>query len=259
MLDELGPTFVKFGQLLSTRPDVMPPDIIAELRKLQDDVSPVPFAEVERVIEEELGLTVEQAFLDFDETPIAAASIGQVHRATLPTGRPGRREGAAAERAAPDRVRPPADARRRRASCASASAQLDFIDADALVDEFGRSIRQELDYQHEARNAETFRRNFAGDERDRGAAASGGATRPAALLTLDRLEGTHVRDLDLDVLGRRSAPRARLPDDGRVDDDDLPARRSSTATRIRRTSSSSTTAGSGSSTSASRGGSPTRT
>src|SRR4051812_10211151 len=86
MLDELGPTFVKFGQLLSTRPDVMPPDIIAELRKLQDDVSPIPFADVRRVVEQELGLTLEQAFISFDEVAIAAASIGQVHRATLPTG-----------------------------------------------------------------------------------------------------------------------------------------------------------------------------
>src|SRR5215468_8563281 len=67
MLDELGPTFVKFGQLLSTRPDVMPPDIIAELRKLQDQVSPIPFADVRRVVEAELGLTIEQAFLSFDE------------------------------------------------------------------------------------------------------------------------------------------------------------------------------------------------
>src|SRR3954465_1322162 len=82
MLDELGPTFVKFGQLLSTRPDVMPPDIIAELRKLQDEVSPIPFADVRRVVEQELGLTLEQAFISFDEVAIAAASIGQVHRAT---------------------------------------------------------------------------------------------------------------------------------------------------------------------------------
>src|SRR5687768_17759602 len=86
MLDELGPTFVKFGQLLSTRPDVVPPDVIAELRKLQDDVSPFPMTEVERVVQEELGLSIERAFLDFDERPVAAASIGQVHRATLPTG-----------------------------------------------------------------------------------------------------------------------------------------------------------------------------
>ena len=110
MLDELGPTFVKFGQLLSTRPDVMPPDIVAELRNLQDDVTPIPFADVRRVIEEELGLTIEQAFLSFDETPIAAASIGQVHRATLPTGDAGRRQGAAAGGAAADRVGPAADA-----------------------------------------------------------------------------------------------------------------------------------------------------
>ena len=87
MLDELGPTFVKFGQVLSTRPDIVPPDIIAELRALQDDVRPFPFEQVEQVVETELGLSLERAFLDFDPTPIAAASIGQVHRATLPNGK----------------------------------------------------------------------------------------------------------------------------------------------------------------------------
>ena len=195
MFDELGPTFVKFGQLLSTRPDVVPPDIIAELRKLQDDVSPVPMADVERVIQEELGLTVRQAFLDFDETPIAAASIGQVHRATLPNDvqvvvkvqRPNAARQiesdlklmASAARVARERVR-----------------QLDFIDTGELVDEFGRSIRLELDYQQEARNAETFRRNFAGDERIAVPRVWWRYT-TGRLLTLDRLEGTHVRDLDL--------------------------------------------------------------
>ena len=195
MFDELGPTFVKFGQLLSTRPDVVPPDIIAELRKLQDDVSPVAMEDVERVIREELGLTVEQAFLDFDETPIAAASIGQVHRATLPNDvqvvvkvqRPNAARQiesdlklmASAARVARERVR-----------------QLDFIDTGELVDEFGRSIRLELDYQQEARNAETFRRNFAGDERIAVPRVWWRYT-TGRLLTLDRLEGTHVRDLDL--------------------------------------------------------------
>src|SRR5437763_7403503 len=77
LLDELGPTFVKFGQLLSTRPDVVPPDIIAELRGLQDDVRPVPFEHIERVLEEELGNSVDRLFLEFDRTPVAAASIGQ--------------------------------------------------------------------------------------------------------------------------------------------------------------------------------------
>src|SRR5712692_3992026 len=67
MLDELGPTFVKFGQLLSMRPDVLPPDIIAELRGLQDDVRPVPFAQVEQVVEEELGLTLDKLFAEFHE------------------------------------------------------------------------------------------------------------------------------------------------------------------------------------------------
>src|SRR5947209_1539150 len=86
LLDELGPTFVKFGQLLSTRPDIVPPDIIVELRKLQDDVRPFPYAQVERVVEEELELPIEKLFVEFAELPIAAASIGQVHEAVLPNG-----------------------------------------------------------------------------------------------------------------------------------------------------------------------------
>src|SRR5947207_2964476 len=68
MLDDLGPTFVKFGQLLSTRPDVVPPDIVAELRGLQDDVRPFPFADVQRVIREDLGQPIERLFLEFDDT-----------------------------------------------------------------------------------------------------------------------------------------------------------------------------------------------
>src|SRR3954470_18409092 len=79
MLDELGPTFVKFGQLLSTRPDIVPPDIITELRALQDDVKPFPFSEVERTTRAELGQPIERLFLEFDDKPLAAASIGQVH------------------------------------------------------------------------------------------------------------------------------------------------------------------------------------
>jgi ubiquinone biosynthesis protein len=195
MLDELGPTFVKFGQLLSTRPDIVPPDVITELQKLQDDVSPFPLADVERVVEEELGLTIERAFLDFDERPVAAASIGQVHRATLPSGidvvvkvqRPSAprqidsdlRLMASAARVVRERVR-----------------QLDFVDANELVDEFGRSIKQELDYQQEARNAETFRRNFGADERVVVPRVWWRYT-TSRLLTLERLEGTHIRDLDL--------------------------------------------------------------
>src|SRR5918995_6310132 len=87
LLDELGPTFVKFGQLLSMRPDVLPPDIIAELRGLQDDVTPFSYEEAAQVIEESLGQPVERLFLEFEGVPMAAASIGQVHRAVLPNGK----------------------------------------------------------------------------------------------------------------------------------------------------------------------------
>jgi ubiquinone biosynthesis protein len=194
MLDELGPTFVKFGQLLSTRPDVLPPDIIAELRGLQDDVRSFPIADVEKVIEEDLGLTIAQLFAEFDEKPIAAASIGQVHRATLPNGkqvvvkvqRPGAPRQIEADvallyqaaRIAKERVR-----------------ALDFIDAQQLVDEFARSIRQELDYRLEARNADTFHRNFAGHPHVRVPRVFWSYTR-TRVLTLEWIDGVQVADLD---------------------------------------------------------------
>jgi ubiquinone biosynthesis protein len=194
MLDELGPTFVKFGQLLSTRPDVLPPDIIAELRGLQDDVRPFPLADVEKVIEEDLGLSIDKLFAEFEDRPVAAASIGQVHRATLPNGRSVavkvQRPGAPrqieadvallyqAARIAKERVR-----------------ALDFIDARQLVDEFARSIRQELDYRLEARNADGFHRNFAGHPHVRVPRVFWTYTR-ARVLTLEWLDGTQVADID---------------------------------------------------------------
>ena len=192
MLDELGPTFVKFGQLLSTRPDVVPPDVIAELRSLQDDVRPVEFGAIRSVIEEELGLSLERLFVEFEETSVAAASIGQVHRAVLPNGdrvavkvqRPGAPRQIEADLAllyqagklARERVR-----------------ALDFVDVRQLVDEFAHSIRQELDYTREGRNAETLRRNFH----------DGSVQIPRVywnytgrrVLTLELLEGIQLADL----------------------------------------------------------------
>ncbi len=194
MLDELGPTFVKFGQLLSTRPDVLPPDIISELRGLQDDVRPFPFAQVEQVIAEDLGLTLDKLFTEFDDKPVAAASIGQVHKARLPNGRDVavkvQRPGAPrqieadlallyqAARIAKERVR-----------------ALDFIDARQLVDEFARSIRQELDYRLEARNADAFHRNFAGHPHVHVPRVFWSYTR-TRVLTLEWLDGIQVSDVD---------------------------------------------------------------
>ncbi|MGE0026556.1 MAG: ABC1 kinase family protein [Thermoleophilia bacterium] len=196
MLDELGPTFVKFGQLLSTRPDVVPPDILAELRGLQDDAHPEPFDRIRAVVESELGLTIEQVFLEFDETPIAAASIGQVHLARLPGGqevvvkvqRPDAERQLNADiellyqvaRVAAERVR-----------------RLQFIDLVGTVDEFARTVRRELDYGIEARNAEVFRRDFAGDDR---VAVPKIYWRysTSRVLTMERVEGTVLGRLDLD-------------------------------------------------------------
>jgi len=197
MLDELGPTFVKFGQLLSTRPDVLPPDIIAELRGLQDDVRPFPLADVEKVVEEELGLTITQLFTDFEERPVAAASIGQVHRATLPNGR---RVAVKVQRpGAPRQIEADLALLYQAARIAKERVRaLDFIDARQLVDEFARSIRQELDYRLEARNADAFHRNFAGHPHVRVPRVFWSYTR-SRVLTLEWLDGVQVADVDPDT------------------------------------------------------------
>src|SRR5947208_3391316 len=194
MLDELGPTFVKFGQLLSTRPDIVPPDIIAELRALQDDVRPFPFEQIEQVVEAELGLSLERAFLEFEREPVAAASIGQVHRATLPNGK---RVAVKVQRpGAPRQIEADLALLYQAARIVKERVRaLDFIDARALVDEFARQIRQELDYRLEARNAQTFHRNFAGDPHVHVPRVYWTYTR-ARVLTLEWLDGIQLADVD---------------------------------------------------------------
>jgi ubiquinone biosynthesis protein len=197
MLDELGPTFVKFGQLLSTRPDIVPPDIIAELRSLQDDVRPFPYADVERAIRDELGQTVERLFLEFDERPLAAASIGQVHGAVLPNGR---RVVVKVQRPnAPRQIESDIQLLEQAARLAKERIRaLDFIDTRELVDEFARSIRQELDYRLEARNADSFHRNFAGHPHVAVPRVYWSYTR-TRVLTMERLDGVQLADVALDL------------------------------------------------------------
>jgi ubiquinone biosynthesis protein len=162
-LEELRPTFIKVGQMLSTRADIVPADIFQELQKLQDQVPPVAAEEVASEIESELKHPMDAIFSDFDKTPMAAASIGQVHRAQLKTGesvavkvqRPNIRRiieedidilltlARLAERHLPD---------------------AELYDPVGVVSEFARYIRQELDYTLEGRNMERFARNFADDD-----------------------------------------------------------------------------------------------
>ncbi|HET6847973.1 MAG TPA: AarF/ABC1/UbiB kinase family protein [Gaiellales bacterium] len=206
MFDELGPTFVKFGQLLSIRPDVIPPEVIAELRLLQDSVSPFPYEEVEQVIRAELKGSVDQLFARFDPVPVAAASIGQVHFAELHTGR---RVAVKVQRPnARRQIEADIELLRRVAGIVKSRVrQLEFVDTVELVDEFARSITRELDYRIEARNADVFRRIFEG---------SPSVTIPKVywtysserVLTLERIEGTKLGDLDLAALDQ--AERRRI-------------------------------------------------
>jgi ubiquinone biosynthesis protein len=163
-LEELGPTFVKLGQIMSTRSDVLPPELIAELTKLQDSVPPVPFAQIKEQIERSLGAELGDVFAEVEEKPLAAASIAQVHRGKLKTDdgvadvvlkvqRPGIGEtissdldilntfAALLERAVPEsRIYSPT----------------------GLVHQFDRAITSELDFAIEAENALRFAQNFEG-------------------------------------------------------------------------------------------------
>jgi ubiquinone biosynthesis protein len=193
MLEELGPTFVKFGQLLSMRPDVLPPDVISELRALQDNVKPFAFSEVRRIIQKDFDQSLERLFVEFDEQPVAAASIGQVHRAVLPNGhvvavkvqRPG----------APEQIESDLSLLYQAARILKERVRaLDFVDVRAVVDEFAHSIHRELDYHQEGRNADMLRRQFAADPHVRVPRIYWTYTR-AHVLTLEYLEGTQLADL----------------------------------------------------------------
>ncbi len=162
MVEELGPTFIKLAQILSTRPDLIPLELVEELSKLQDHVSPFPFSEVKQILEAELRSSLEERFEEFNEIPIAAASIGQVHRARLRGGeevvvkvqRPGIRK------------------------TVEVDLEILFHLAELIerhfeewgeqrpkriVEEFSRTLEKELNYGTEASQAERFAAQFRGN------------------------------------------------------------------------------------------------
>jgi len=158
-LERLGPTFVKVGQLLSTRADLLPVAYLEALARLQDRVEPFSFAEVERIVTEELGVRISKPFADFEATPLAAASLGQVHRATLRDGRPvavkvqrpGIREQIVEDLEAFTEIAQLLD----RHSEAGRLYQF-----EKMVEEFRKTLLRELDYREEAQNLLTLRENL---------------------------------------------------------------------------------------------------
>lgn len=162
MLEELGPTFIKFGQLLATRDDIIGPDYAAELSKLHNKVKPFPSAEARRIVEKELGMPVGAIFSSFETEPMASASIAQVHRATLKNGkkvvvkiqRPGIEE----------TIKEDVRIMHYLAYLADKNIpELRPYDPKYLVDEFERSIIKELDFLREAKNSERLKENFKSD------------------------------------------------------------------------------------------------
>ncbi|MEP6690019.1 MAG: AarF/UbiB family protein [Gemmatimonadaceae bacterium] len=160
-LVELGPAYIKLGQVLSTRPDLLPEPYIVELERLQDDVGAIPLADIETVIEEQLGARIGKLFSSFESKPIGTASLGQVHGAQLRDGRavvvkvqrPGIRDALAEDM----------EFFREFAKFLTAHTQAgERIDMLGVVHQLERALADELDYRIEARNAMSFRRSLAG-------------------------------------------------------------------------------------------------
>jgi ubiquinone biosynthesis protein len=163
---ELGPTFVKLGQFMSNRPDVLPPDIVAALKGLQDSVAPFPAEESAHILEKEFGRQASELFAKFASEPFASASIAQVHRATLADGT---EVAVKIQRPKLDQiVETDIDILLQVASIIDKHVEFaKYMNPVHICEEFVRSLRKELDFLNEASHMERFAENFEGDERIR--------------------------------------------------------------------------------------------
>jgi ubiquinone biosynthesis protein len=209
-LEELGPIFVKFGQALSTRRDLLPADIADELEKLQDRVPPFPGAEARAIVERAYGRPVTEVFEEFDETPLAAASIAQVHTARLRSG----------EEVVVKVIRPGVRAlieRDLEVMHELAQLVLDYaseghrLRPTEVVKEYEKTILDELDLMREAANAAQLGRNFAGSELLHVPAVYWDYCRPEAMV-MERIHGVMISDMD--ELRRRGTNIQRLAENG---------------------------------------------
>jgi ubiquinone biosynthesis protein len=193
-LEELGATYIKLGQFLSARADLLPPEFIEELSKLLDAAPPVPVSEIRKMIEEELGAPVEEIFATFDDVPIASASIGQVHHATLVDG-----QEVVVKVQRPDIeqvVEADLDLLLRQARfLENRSATMRDYNIVAITEELAQSLREELDYQVEGRNAERLRTNLSADPRFIVPRVYWSQT-SHRVLTLQYLDGIQFNELD---------------------------------------------------------------
>lgn len=197
--------FIKIGQFLSSRVDLLPEEYTAELSKLQDQVPPAPFEAIRKRVVEELG-PLEEVFSSFDETPIASASLGQVHHACLKDGDcivvkvqyPGIERVIAA------------DMRTVKVIMRILRVLYSQVNLDVIYAEFSRIVMEELDYLKEGRNAEAFSANFRGNERIRIPIVYWPYT-TSKVLTLEHLEGTKISDIgEIDRQGINRREVARL-------------------------------------------------
>ena len=205
-LEELGPTFIKLGQLLSTRSDLLPADYLVALSKLQDGARPVAAVVIRELIEQELGAPVEELFATFESEPLASASIGQAHAATLQDG-----TSVVVKVRRPDvipTIETDLEILRNVAHQASRHWRAAAVyNLTGLVSEFARTLRGELDYLQEGRNAERFADNFRSDP-DVRIPQIFWATSTSRVLTMERIVGIKVDDLD--ALDRAGIDRAAL-------------------------------------------------